>query len=1055
MPNRTSITGSDLFIVDNSDEDWKAARYLHQWCEISKSIDIATGYFEIGALLTLGEQWQKVDKIRILMGDEVSLRTRDAFVKGLEQLKSRLDASIEAEKQKNDFLAGVPAIVQGLQTGRIECRVYRKDKFHAKAYITHARLDVVGAAALVGSSNFTYPGLTENIELNVQITGRPVIVLQEWFEEHWQQGEDVTAEVLQVIERHVREYSPFDVYAKALQEYFKGHELSANEWEQGLGAKASHIYPVLDQYQKDGYHALLKIAETYRGAFLCDGVGLGKTFVGLMLIERFVVQERKNVCLIVPKSGREPVWEAAIQRYLPDLGGIFGNRLFILNHTDLIRETAGFPQKVQQIKEMADVILIDEAHHFRNPGHTGEGEKTKPSRYRKLLDICDGKRMFCLTATPVNNRLIDLQHMMELFTRKQPDYFKEAPLTIHSLPGHFRTMEKALEDIVKGKDHPEEDGAETNLAEAAQVLASDRLFQTLVVQRSRAYVKKSQLQNGGNAAMFPDREAPRVQAYSVKKTYGKLLAKLDDAFSKTKPLFSLAIYYPLAFYNGEKETPEAKWEEGRQKQVVGLIRTQFLKRFESSARAFEMSCQTLLIKLLAWVTKHVKTPSEQRNLEKWKLRHKDLIGYVHEKQHLLFEDGEPDEDLISPELLEDVEELPRDAYDVPSMLAECQNDLDQLVEFLKELENFQPRHDDKLNALIKLLKSDPVLKDGKALIFSEFADTARYIREQLKEAGIEGVDELDGGSGRDRGDVIRQFAPYYNGRSSADLKTAGLAEIRVLISTDILSEGLNLQDATRLINYDLHWNPVRLMQRIGRVDRRMNPDTERKLLADHPEQRDLRGKIVFWNFLPPDELEELLSLYGRVSHKTLRISKTLGIEGRKLLTPDDDYEALRDFAHAYEGEESPLEKMHLEYQKLLSENPDLTARLNALPGQVFSGKENLKPGTQSVFFCYALPAPPAEQKDLATGDALLWTEEAGQTRWLIYDVATGAITEDAPGILPHIRCTPETPRKCLAPEATLSDIRAKVEKHLKNSYLKAAQAPAGVKPVLKAWMELC
>src|ERR1700719_2147806 len=195
MPTRTSKTGSELFIVDNSDEDWKVLRYLRDWCQISKGLDIATGYFEIGALLGLKDEWQKVGQIRILMGDEVSKRTKAAFAEGLANIKRRLDSSLEAEKTKNDFLAGVPAIVDAIQSGKILCRVYRKEKFHAKAYITHARLEVVGSSGLVGSSNFTFPGLTENIELNIQITGRPVNVLQEWYEEHWNNAEDVTPDI--------------------------------------------------------------------------------------------------------------------------------------------------------------------------------------------------------------------------------------------------------------------------------------------------------------------------------------------------------------------------------------------------------------------------------------------------------------------------------------------------------------------------------------------------------------------------------------------------------------------------------------------------------------------------------------------------------------------------------------------------------------------------------------------------------------------------------------------------------------------------------------------
>jgi len=151
------IAGSELFIVDNSNENWKVLKYLRDWCQISKGIDIATGYFEIGSLLALDGEWQKVDEIRILMGDDVSRRTQNAFVEGLKQVANRLDVSIETEKLKNDFLTGVPSIVEAIYSGKIKCRVYRKEKFHAKAYVTHARLEVVGSSALVGSSNPTYP----------------------------------------------------------------------------------------------------------------------------------------------------------------------------------------------------------------------------------------------------------------------------------------------------------------------------------------------------------------------------------------------------------------------------------------------------------------------------------------------------------------------------------------------------------------------------------------------------------------------------------------------------------------------------------------------------------------------------------------------------------------------------------------------------------------------------------------------------------------------------------------------------------------------------------
>jgi superfamily II DNA or RNA helicase len=1076
MPTRTSVTGSELFIVDNSDADWKVLRYLHDWCQISKAIDVATGYFEIGSLLALKDEWQKVDQIRILMGDECSMRTRSAFERGLAKITAALDASIEQAKEKNDFLTGVPAIVDAIRAGKILCRVYRKEKFHAKAYITHARLDVVGSAALVGSSNFTQPGITENIELNVQITGAPVNVLQEWYEEHWNAAEDVTPEILRVIERHVREYAPFQVYAKALQEFFRGHEMTETEWEKGIGPRRSAIYSVLDQYQRDGYQQLKKIAGTYRGAFLCDGVGLGKTFVGLMLIEWLAEFRNKRVALFVPKASREAVWEAAVNRYLPNIGGVFGTGFVIFNHSDLQR-AGKWQRDLNDVAARADAIIIDEAHHFRNPGTLGAAPVdvpdpskpspgyipgrgiVRPSRYRRLYELAEGKELYLLTATPVNNRLIDFQHMIELFSRKQADYFKSAPLNIHSLPGHFRRMEKNLEQSlhIKSNGQPLQEGElATDLSEAEKVLSDDALFRALVVQRSRAYVKRSQEQHGGRQAIFPNRQPPKVAEYELKKTYGKLLSMVEKAFEKKKPLFSLAVYDPANYYRGDKnEIPE--FDRGRQAQIVGLVRTSFLKRFESSAEAFKQSCESLLLKLLAWVEVHSETDGEKRRFERWKAQHPDLVGQV-ERQRTLFDDPDADEDedvnFVPEEMLAEIEKLDRDKYHVDEILAETYLDLDQLAEFLKELARFKPAHDDKLQTLLKLLKSDPVLKAHKVLIFSEFMATARYLKAQLIEASIQGVEEIDSAVKGDRGDMIRRFSPYYNGATSGELANDTQGEIRILISTDVLSEGLNLQDATRLINYDLHWNPVRLMQRIGRVDRRMNPDIEAKLVADHPDQKDLRGVVAYWNFLPPDELNQLLTLYSRVTHKTLRISKTFGIEGKKLLTPEDDYQALKDFTEAYEGRETPIERMHLEYQDLLRQFPDLSQKLDQLPGRVFSGKQHPKPGTRAIFFCYARPGPPALVDGGAPADASAWSEATGDRRWYLYTIANEAIVEDPTQIIDAIRCAPDTPRVVTIPQPTLAEIRAKVEKHMKNTYFKAAQAPIGVKPVLKAWMEL-
>ena len=415
--------------------------------------------------------------------------------------------------------------------------------------------------------------------------------------------------------------------------------------------------------------------------------------------------------------------------------------------------------------------------------------------------------MFLLTATPINNRLADFRHMAELFTRRDESYFART-LGINNLRLHFNAMERSLQNTV---GHQITDATEF-LFEIEDLLASDQFFRQLVVQRSRAYVRESKMREKGSAVAFPDRRAPQVAEYSIRQTYGRLLDMFEQAFQKSSQLFTLPMYYPLHWYKGSDDSIDPL-EEGRQKQVVGLIRTNFLKRFESSVTAFELSCDRLLRKLLAFLEVHSETEAEKRRLERWKLQNAEVVGYAAQRQLELWGGDEPEEDnedIVPHELLNAVEQLDREEFDVPEMLAETFLDLDEIAKFLAEVRKFEARHDDKLQKLVRLLKTKE-LSGQKVLIFSEFADTARYLKWQLDLAGIKGVTEVDSASKANRADVIQRFAPYYNGLNSAALADSGREEIRILVSTDVLSEGLNLQDASRMINYDIHWNPVWLM----------------------------------------------------------------------------------------------------------------------------------------------------------------------------------------------------------------------------------------------------
>lgn len=1030
MPN------NNLYIVDNSTEEQSVKQYLIDWCNVSKQMDIATGYLEIGGLLSLDSHWQKVDKIRIILGNEVTKRTKDVIDEVVSALLNGVKKSIDDEHEKNEFLIGVPAIIDAMKTGKIECKVYDKSKFHAKAYITYFRdeyktgliqsMNIPSGYALVGSSNFTRAGLTQNIELNIQ-NSDSVDQLQEWFEKHWEMGMDITDAVLEVMEKQCKEFNPYDVYMRSMYEYFKSREETISEWER----HDSVIYKGLSQYQRDGYNSLIEIANRYSGAFLCDGVGLGKTYVGMMLIERFVKKERKNVVLMVPAAARVSVWETTIKKYLPEiLEGFYPFK--IVNHTDLTLDSR--QNVMKQIAEQAEIIIIDEAHHFRNRAS---------NRYRKLFEMIGqghSKSMFMLTATPINNSFLDLQHLIELFTQRQDDYFAQAPLGIHSLSGHFKKMEMKLSSMAGTM-------ASDSIDITDDIFRGDQLVNSLVVQRSRAYVKKSLSSAEGEKVLFSLRQPPTVANYSLKVSYGKLIDDFVKSFyrkdkktGKTLPILALAVYSPYedSYYVGDKDKLD-EMKTGRQTQVVNLIRQLLLKRFESSIAAFEETCIRIYIRLRKFLVDYQEY-GNQRSIERTLAKQEDIFEYITkfltEDVNTSVEDMEDD----LPDYVWDVEEeITVEDFDIDAMLDDTILDLEVLAGFIEDMMDFKPENDDKIRELRRILTEDERVKNKKVIIFSEYRATALYIYKELLKAGFTNLFEIDGKSKGDRHDMVQRFAPYYNDLSSDAVEN----EIQILIATDVLAEGLNLQDASCLINYELHWNPVRLMQRIGRVDRRRDAEIEAKLLNDHPELKKDRENAYYWNFLPPSELEQLLSLYKTVSQKTLRISKTFGIEGKKLLTPDDDYEALKEFNSAYEGETSADEEIALEYQQLLADNPNYEDTLLDLPKKMYSGK--FASTRKGYFFCYELPTKKQDGS---------WSDGDGLYRWYWMD-GDENVTESTYEIWKAIRCTSDEARMLTVTEAEFSDVRKKMNTYIKKTYMRAVQAPLSEKPRLVTWMQLC
>ena len=1039
--NSLQRTGSsDFIIVDNSDEHWKALTYVRQWCDVSKSIDIATGYFDVQALLSLDGYWQKVEKLRILIGDETSHRTGDL----IRRVRKLIDETAVHHRVNDPYLTGLDSIIQGIVSGQIEIKIYTEEKFHAKTYITHSKLDVIGSAALVGSSNFTYAGLTRNIELNVRVTSGPEVrELQEWFEKYWANSHDVQGDFIEVAQNHARDFTPFEVWAKALQLLTENVDPGSTEWER----QNSKIYPILSPYQREGYHGLKQRAARWGGAFLTDGVGLGKTFVGLMLAEYFAVKEQRNVLILATKTGKDAVWTPEITRYLPHLQGEFTN-LFVMAHTDLSKDDAF--EVVSRLAQRVSVVIIDEAHNFRNRGALGEDPELPKSRWRRLEQICQGKLVFNLTATPINNSLFDFVHQFELFTGMDNDnHF--ASIGIPSVRAYFNELQREFYGGFEQGD----------LRSFSTMIEKDPLLKALIIQNSRKYAVKSAKKVGGAKVLFPKPAVPRAIDFTFDKPLLDLLAEIESAFQRNTPLFVLPFYFPLAYSKNPKVDPT---KENRQKQVVGLIRSVFLKRFESSVAAFAGSCVDLSRKILqATLIYSASRTAIDKDVRKWGT---DYAKTLTELDQILRQGVEIDEvETGEDELADLLDEIPDDErltdkeFDIDKILEHCLEDLEQLGRLLDLSLVVLQSKDAKYEQLRKLLTGkglnktdskevfDPNFANQKVIVFTEFADTARYLANNLERDGVANLDRIDGSRKADRYEMIKRFSPHYNRVGVAD--RAKIKPIRVLVSTDVLSEGVNLQDATEIINYDIHWNPVRLMQRIGRIDRRLNEETEQDIVKENPKLKASRGTINIRNFLPTKELRRLISLHERVEQRVNLISKTLGIPGGKLLNENDmldDVKVFNSFLKEYEGDESPLEVLRLEYLDLSQKDQSLEDRLSMVPHGAFSAKAGKPSG---IFVCSVEPIRVLNQDGSAE-----WTLDGGSPRWE-FVLENGDRTTDVTQIGKSIRCDLGEPIQAIVDRASTATNLLTLRDGRYRELLKDLQLPLNApKPLTICWMQV-
>lgn len=971
----------------------------------AQSLDIATGYFEVGALVALEGAWQEVSgTIRLLMGDEMTRATKAAILEGLGDSQRN---GIEQAKVEDDWGAvdHLHAIRDAIATGKIVPKVYTRAKFHAKSM--HYKTGGVVNHGIIGSSNFTRRGMTENIELNLFTSDNSQLRnLEDWFERAWEEAEDIQADLLKIIEPHVREYSPFEVYLRAMRERFFGLEPGEITWER----EESRIYPILAQYQRDAYHDLMRHAKEWGGGLLCDGVGLGKTHVALMLIER-ARREKKKVLVIAPKATIPSVWQRLLSEHFPDDFGDHTDDIKLCSHTDLERDSRISDEKARLLGKRYDVVVVDEAHHFRVPHR---------NRSRRLKLITKGNVVFLLTATPINNSPLDLYHLLNYIA--QDDRAKFARIGVSNLRGWF--SERLQRD---------------DLGLLQLTLANEPEFQDflrhVMVMRSRKYVKTLDKQEDPSVK-FPQRALPEVIEYSLQDVYGELLPEVFQAFDSHDAKVKLVLYETERF---KQEKDDQALQE--QSNVVGLVRTMMLKRFESSQQAFVASLEDLLYKHMA-----VLEQVHPLKASTWRAEHEDVWSVLQESRNARLAlndetvDAEDEEEDSLPLTTYELRKTARIKSDIVAFGDQAEawydaleSDMTALASLLRKLHYLvKPETDAKLLALVDKIKSTKRLRENKIVIFSEFKDTARYLEQELRKHfpndSIVEVDSARAVTNREK--IIRRFAPYYNAKSDAELREALNDPIRILISTDVLSEGLNLQDANIIINYDLHWNPVRLMQRIGRVDRRMDPNK--------PVNYD---KVYVYNFLPPKELDDVLRLYERVSGKLIAINRTIGIEA-PVLTAEDDIKARDYYLNIGEGDLTIAETLRLKAHELAKLYPDAWEQTTQFPNRIYSGKKAKRP--RSLFLCYRI-AGESEDND---------GEQSLDVRWVMIDAQSGEITEDLDKIHKRIACREGTPRVTTVPREERTRLRKDVESRWLDKIAFQRQQVGDAQDELLCWMEV-
>ena len=863
------------------------ADFLRAKIQTDSKLSIVSAYFTIYAFDALKDELERIEHLNFLFGEP-------SFV-------NRLDPS-KTEKKAFIIDAAGLELANKLQQKRVakECADWIDRKVDIKTIkqsnLLHGKMYHIANGgvedAILGSSNFTVRGLGlgssgNNIELNLIVDGnRDRQELKQWFDEIWSNDDlvkDVKKEVLAYLRQLYENHTPEFIYYKTLYHIFEKFLGDAGKTDADLGKTSlfeTDIWKALFEFQKDGVKGAINKILRHNGCIIADSVGLGKTYEALAVMKYFELKNER-VLVLCPKKLRDN-WTVYRSNSLlnPFVDDRF--RYDVVSHTDLSRET-GYSGDINLATlnwGNYDLIVIDESHNFRNntPGKKDEeGNIISRSRYQRLMDdiIKTGIRtkVLLLSATPVNNNLKDLRNQLYFLTENKDDAFAET-IGVSSLKETLATAQKAFSHWAKKQTHERKTSELLDKLNAAFF----KLLDELTIARSRKHIQKYYKATIEQLGGFPKREKP-ISLYPEIDLQGRFLSydKLNDEIAAYK----LALFNPSRFVltdhkaDYEKQGTFPFSQADREHFLIGMMKVNFLKRLESSVKSFEITMERTIAKIEG-LEKKIK------NFQALPKQNPDS-----EELELELDDPGHDEELeeamqVGGKLKFRLDHLRLDGDD--GWLKALKRDKDQLLTLFNAARSVSPKDDAKLAELKKLivakLKKPTTTKLGgpnkKILVFTAFADTASYLYDSLldwahKELGIQMALVCGGGNIRTTfgesafDQILTNFSPHAKKRAKIPSMPQH-GEIDLLIATDCISEGQNLQDCDYLVNYDIHWNPVRIIQRFGRIDR----------------IGSINHAVHLVNFWPTEDLNKYINLKNRVEARMALVDLSATFEDNVL-----------------------------------------------------------------------------------------------------------------------------------------------------------------------------